>query len=79
MKVRVLFFGAAADLVGRRELAVEPAVSGTAADVFRSILVEFPQLQNQKLLYSVNQEFATGLENVQDGDELAVFTPVSGG
>ena len=47
--------------------------------VFDHIKSEFPKLDNHKLLYSLNQTYAIGDEIVRDGDELAIFTAVSGG
>ncbi|MGI8813113.1 MAG: MoaD/ThiS family protein [Pyrinomonadaceae bacterium] len=79
MKVRVLFFGATADLVGNRELTLTCADTGTADDILHLILKDFPQLQDQKLLLSINQEYAYGFESVREGDEMAIFTAVSGG
>lgn len=51
----------------------------TAKTIFDQILAEYPLLAGHKLHFSVNQEFATGEELLTDGDELAVFTAVSGG
>jgi molybdopterin converting factor small subunit len=79
MNVRILFFGATAAVVGRREILVSPDADDTAGDVFEAIISEYPQLRRHKLLFSVNQEFASGSEAIHDGDELAVFTAVSGG
>jgi len=79
MKVNVLFFGATADVVGKRSLDV-PVEDGTPAGaVFDQVLSDFPQLKGHKLLYSVNQEYGAGGKIVGDGDELAIFTAVSGG
>ena len=79
MKVQVLFFGATADAAGTRELSISPVSGETSGDVFKNILESYPQLQNHKLLFSFNREFSTGSEPVRDGDELAIFTAVSGG
>jgi molybdopterin converting factor small subunit len=79
MKVRILFFGATADVVGKREVTVSPGLNDSAHDVFKALISDYPQLQGHKLLFSVNQEFASGSELIRDGDELAVFTAVSGG
>lgn len=79
MKISVLFFGATADEVGAREIDFEFAENATAADAFREIVGKYPRLANHKLLFAVNQEYAKGDEIVRDGDELAVFTAVSGG
>ena len=79
MRVQVLFFGATADAVGERELEINFPADAKAADAFGEIVKKFPQLENHKLLFAVNQEYATGAEIIKNGDELAVFTAVSGG
>jgi molybdopterin converting factor subunit 1 len=83
MKVRILFFGATADEAGTAEDEIELA-DGLAADAaFTEILERYPKLTVSRdrgsLLFAVNQEYVKGEEPVRDGDELAVFTAVSGG
>src|SRR5438045_2918819 len=81
VRVRVLFFGAA------RESATDEAVlslarASTARDAFERVLDVYPDLRRfgSSLLVAVNQEYARDLEVVlKDGDELALFPPVSGG
>ena len=79
MKVSVLFFGATADEVGAREVEIDFNENTKAGDAFAEIVNKYPRLANHKLLFAVNQEYAGGNETIQDGDELAVFTAVSGG
>lgn len=81
MKVNVLFFGATADAVGEKEIEFETEKSEKAETVFGEILETFPGLKpyGKSLLFSVNQEYSDGSETVREGDELAIFTAVSGG
>ena len=79
MQVSVLFFGATADETGEREINIELNDNAKAADAFGEIVGKFPRLARHKLLFAVNQEYASGEEIVRDGDELAIFTAVSGG
>lgn len=79
MKVQVLFFGATADAVGKREIEIELTEKARAEEAFRRIVADYPQLERHRLLFAVNQEYASGGELINDGDELAVFTHVSGG
>jgi molybdopterin converting factor small subunit len=79
MKVSVLFFGATADEVGEREIEVDFPDNTKSGDAFAQITADYPQLKQHKLLFAVNQEYADGGEIIRDGDELAVFTAVSGG
>jgi molybdopterin converting factor subunit 1 len=79
--VTVLFFGAAKDAVGRGEIEFSLKGNPTAANAFTQVLEEFPDLRRfgRSLLLAVNQEYASADREVQDGDELALFPPVSGG
>jgi len=79
MKVQVLFFGATADETGEREIEISLAENVKANQAFAEIIGKFPRLAQHKLLFAVNQEYANGEEIIREGDELAVFTAVSGG
>jgi molybdopterin synthase catalytic subunit len=83
LRVRVLFFGAARDAAastGETTLALAPRA--TAREAFHQLLETYPHLRRFRasLLVAVNQEYARDLEvELKDGDEMAVFPPVSGG
>src|SRR5882762_7155734 len=81
IKVHVLFFGAARDAAGQREVDLELIGPTDAADAFAQVVQAYPELRRfgRSLLFAVNQEYAPGERTVQDGDELALFPPVSGG
>ena len=79
MKVQVLFFGATADTVGSREIEIDAKTGAKTGDIFRQIIADFPQLEKHSLLFAVNQEYSKGIEAIKNGDELAIFTAVSGG
>jgi len=79
MKVQILFFGATAEAVGRREIEIDAKTDAKTGDVFRQVIDNFPQLEKHSLLLAVNQEYSKGGETIKNGDELAIFTAVSGG
>lgn len=79
IKVNVLFFGATAEAVGEREIEMNFNDRLKSAEAFAEIKEKFPQLNAHKLLFAVNQEYTSGGELIKNGDELAVFTAVSGG
>lgn len=79
MNVRVLFFGATAEAVGEREIKVDLEVGTKSAIAFKQIVSAYPNLQNHTLLFAINQEYADGSETLNTGDELGIFTAVSGG
>jgi MoaE-MoaD fusion protein len=84
MTVHVLFFGAARDVAGSGEIDLILNGGATAATAFAAVLEKFPGLRRfgRSLLFAVNQEYVSAASNdreVKEGDELAVFPPVSGG
>src|ERR1041385_368251 len=81
VKVRVLFFGAARDVVENNPMEISLGAPATVASAFRSLIGQFPDLERfgRSLLSAVNQEYATADTTLKENDELAVFPPVSGG
>ena len=79
MIVKVLFFGATADITGQRRVDIELLPEAKASDAFEKLVTDYPLLAKPRLHFSVNQQYATGDEILNDGDELAIFTAVSGG
>jgi MoaE-MoaD fusion protein len=79
--VSVLFFGAARDAVGHEEIELTINPGSTAAQVFEQLAWSHPELQRfgKSLLLAVNQEYADLKREVRNGDEVAIFPPVSGG
>jgi len=79
MTIQVLFFGATADLADTRSKPIEIGATVTASQIVDQIGSEYPTLSRHKLLFSVNQEYVPGDVTLNDGDEVAIFTAVSGG
>jgi molybdopterin synthase catalytic subunit len=81
LSVRVLFFGAARDAVGQDELDITCHVRCTTGELFQKLLSEYPALTRfgKSLLLAVNQQYADQQRELREGDELAIFPPVSGG
>jgi molybdopterin synthase catalytic subunit len=82
IRVRVLFFGAARDSAGGSdETQLSVNAPATVASAFAEVLNTYPELRRfgRSLLVAVNQEYTSPDEAVCDGDEMAVFPPVSGG
>jgi MoaE-MoaD fusion protein len=82
IKIRVLFFGAARDVIPENPLPLTLTNSpATVSDAFHQLLEQYDGLARfgNSLLFAVNQEYATLDRDLKDNDELAIFPPVSGG
>lgn len=81
IRVKVLFFGAARDAVGQPEVELELDREGTSTTALTQLIQKYPKLARfgRSLLVAVNQEYSRGETPLKNGDELAVFPPVSGG
>jgi molybdopterin converting factor subunit 1 len=81
MTVRVLFFGAASDAVGQDRIELHIPSGSTSRHAFEQVLAKYPDLLRfgKSLLLAVNQEYADPNRELHEGDELAIFPPVSGG
>jgi len=79
--VRVLFFGGARDAAGHEEIDISLNSPANTESARSQILSQYPALQRfgNSLLLAVNQEYAQPETAIHDGDELALFPPVSGG
>ena len=79
--VRVLFFGAARDVAKQNEVVLKLQRGLKANEAFAKIVASYPGLERfgRSLLLAINQEYAPEHQVIREGDELAVFPPVSGG
>jgi molybdopterin synthase catalytic subunit len=79
--IHIRFFAGHRDIVGgaAQEMQLEPGA--TLGQVWERLTAEHPRLAGYtgRLLYAINQEFATPASPLADGDEVAFIPPVSGG
>jgi molybdopterin converting factor subunit 1 len=81
MQVRVLLFGALKDLMPLADEAVELPERATVEQLLHRLMDNAPQTQSfsGSLAVAVNREYAQPTQVLQDGDEVALLPPVSGG
>ena len=79
--IRVLFFGAARDVVDQNPLSLSLDGAVTVSRAFQQLVERYRDLERfgRSLLFAVNEEYATLDTDLKDNDELAIFPPVSGG
>ncbi len=81
MQVKVLFFGALKELVGKPGESITLADHARLGDVLHHYEQEVPRFRDYapSLAMSVNQEYAPPETQLKPGDEIAFLPPVSGG
>ena len=81
MKLRILFFARLKELLHQETVEVTVPENSSVSDVFKVLTIQYPELESfrKSILIAINQEFATWETLINEGDELALFPPVSGG
>src|SRR5438270_3724713 len=81
MRVRVIYFGMLKDAVGRQVEEVQLPADSSLSDLVEDRIEHTPVIDNFRkvLAFAVNQEYAQLDHKLQEGDEVAMLPPVSGG
>lgn len=78
--IHILAFGIAKEIVGGASFTVELPEGATVKDLTNVLETRFPGLrQLASYRIAVNNEFADAGQIMQEGDEVAIIPPVSGG
>lgn len=80
MQLHILFFGILRDRFGERE-DLQQFPGSTVADLLRYYRVIAPEIATlwDSIAVAVNQQYAQSTTALNDGDEVALLPPVSGG
>ena len=81
MHVRLLFFATLKDIIGSREMQLDVPAGSTVADVLTHLEGSYPRMKDYRpvVLTAINEEYVERGTRIEDGDEVAIFPPVSGG
>lgn len=77
--VTTLFFSFAADRMNGRNKTFDLPRGTTLGDMVHQYLEPVLGPESRNWLYSVNEEWASWDTHLENGDEIAVIPPVSGG
>lgn len=80
MRIKLLAFGAAKDIFERREVELNLLEGSTVSDLRLLLNSEYPRLK-ELVVYriAINGEYSVEDSSLQEGDEVAIIPPVSGG
>jgi MoaD family protein len=81
MKIRVRFFAAPREALGKSELEVTLPAGATVTDLIEHLQAEYPILRayTRFLSVAVNKAYVGWETELHDGDEVACLPPVGGG
>jgi molybdopterin converting factor subunit 1 len=81
MQVEVVFFASLRDCARTHRTEMELKNGATVGDLLDMLAQRFPDLMPALpfAVVAINQEYASQDAQLNDGDEVAIFPPVSGG
>ncbi|MCL4341617.1 MAG: MoaD/ThiS family protein [Candidatus Thermoplasmatota archaeon] len=81
MKIVVKYFALFRDITGTDMESIVIDDGSPVSNLLETIRKKYPDMErtNRDVLVSVNRIFATHELKLKDGDEVAIFPPVSGG
>ena len=79
MRVKVRFFARCREIVGKKEEVLELADGTKVQGVLDLLTTVYPELKKARILISLNHAYTDSNTVLNANDEVAVFTPVSGG
>ena len=80
MKLNILLFGIARDIIGGSTYEVEVPENSNVGDLKKSLETHFPSFGKlTSLMVAVNSEYADLGDVLKENDEIAIIPPVAGG
>jgi MoaE-MoaD fusion protein len=81
MQVKLLFFATLKDIVGASHLQLDLPAGATINELLSRLEATYPRFKGYRpvLLTAINEEYVDRNTSIKEGDEVAIFPPVSGG
>lgn len=80
MKIQLLLFGIATDLLNTSSVNLDVSNNCTIASLKKEVATKYPQLKNiNSYAIAVNETYASDETVLKENDVVAIIPPVSGG
>ena len=80
MRLKILTFGIARDIIGGSTFETQITEGSTVADLKKELLEKYPRFGTlASLMIAVNTEYGNEETVLSEGDEIAIIPPVAGG
>lgn len=79
MNINILPFGALTDILPVAGFALSNDTISSVAQLHEYLMQQHPAIARLNFRYAVNQELADDQHLIQEGDEVALLPPFSGG
>ena len=80
MLVRIVFLAAYREMAGTSRISLALPAGATVAEMLAQICARYSELPDaERVVVAVNNEYQDGAYTLDDGDEVALIPPVSGG
>ena len=79
MNINILPFGALTDILPAAGFALSNDTISSVAQLHEYLMQQHPAIARLNFRYAVNQELADDQHLIQEGDEVALLPPFSGG
>ena len=80
MKVSLLAFGIARDILGQRTLSYEVDAGTRISGLKAALISDYSEMEKlSSLAFAVNEEYVDDDYEIREGQEVVIIPPVSGG
>ena len=79
MKLKLLFLGRCADIIGKEKQVLETSRKITISQLCKEFKLNYPELGKISFAIAINNKINKSNRILSDNDEIAFIPPVSGG
>lgn len=80
MKLKILTFGIAKDIVGKNNLTIDVDDATTVKELKKTLKLRYPRFAKMSdFLIAVNTKYSNESQKIKAHDEIAIIPPTNGG